>query len=126
MASGHWAFVLLAIASCREPNTPPPSPPIVLATQDGGAYEEPFDTPSGYRVPGCARSCENLRKRNCPEGITRVGEDSCYVVCRRAEETSKIDFNTSCVEKAETQEAIRACGTYRCLQPDKPDEPDGG
>ena len=45
----------------------------------------------------------------------RHGEDSCYVICQRAEGTGKIDLKTACVANASTLVLIRACGTYRCL-----------
>ena len=82
---------------------------------DGGeAYTEPFDTPTGYAAPRCADACKNLQAKRCPEATTRKGEDSCYVVCARAEATGKIDFRTDCVARAASQAAIRACRTYRC------------
>lgn len=102
--------------AAKDPNCPAP---FVIVAGDGGetdsGYDEPFDTPAGYSQPMCAAACANLRLRGCPEGTTRPGEDSCYVVCMRAEETRVIDFKTSCVAKAKTKIEIKRCGTYRCM-----------
>ena len=124
------AFALpIGVAGCREPGPVVPCPGIVTVTTDAGVwgdgdggdggsdsdeYTEPFDTPTGYSAPNCAGACRNLQTKRCPEAVTRKGEDSCYVVCQRAEATGKIDFKTVCVARATSQAAIRACGTYRC------------
>ncbi len=94
----------------------PPVAPEVIQVPDGGSFDEPPDMSSGgYAMPACARACVNLQTLGCPEAAKYPGEDSCYVVCKRAESTGKIDFNLPCVEKASTREELRACKTYRCL-----------
>lgn len=109
-------FFLPATEGCR-PARPVTAPvDVIVASEDGGVYAEPFDGPSGsYLAPQCARACANLQKRSCSDGFTRHGEDSCYVICQRAEGTGKIDLKTACVANASTLVLIRACGTYRCL-----------
>lgn len=131
------SFLLLA---CR-PTSPPPEAPIVVTEHDAGGsapvvsdgghgpadatadaspreYAEPVDGPTGYLYPACASSCLNLLRVGCPEGRPRPGEDSCYVVCKRAEMTSgRIDFKPRCIAAAHDRAAVRACGTYRCLSP---------
>lgn len=97
----------------RHADVPPKAPPIFI-NEDGGVYAEPFDVAGGYALPLCAYACANLQRRRCPDGSARSGEDSCYVVCRRAEQTGKIDLKPGCVADAGTVEAIRACGTYEC------------
>lgn len=109
-----YALVSFFVPACKE--QPPPEPPVVIIAVDGGSagWEEPADGSSGaFLNPGCAKACSNLRARGCLDGFRRPGEDSCYVVCKRAEE-SMMDLKTGCVAKAETIAAIRACGTYRC------------
>lgn len=102
----------VVIGSC----TPVHLTPEQVFPDDNGPYLEPFDAPigTGYAVPKCAQACANIQAKRCPEATTRPGEDSCYVVCSRAEATGKIDFKTQCVAAAKSQSAIRACGTYRC------------
>lgn len=87
------------------------------AADDAGIIdnEEPLDIAGGYTSPSCASACANLRRLHCPEGATRPGEDSCYVVCRRAESTrGRIDFKPRCVAAARDRTALAACETYRC------------
>lgn len=128
MARVCLASVMLVTAfACQ--NTPPaqcPEPIVIVDTTDAGRHPidygsdgglaEPFDTAGGYTSPDCAAGCTNLRRVGCAEGAARPGEDSCYVVCKRAELTrGKIDFKPRCVAAAKTREAVLACGTYRCL-----------
>lgn len=118
------------LAACLERGPAAPEPSIVDVRRcDAGAnadaaafdaaipdYDEPFDAPAGYFAPACASACANLKANRCPEGSTRPGEDSCYIVCRRAEATrGRVDFKPGCIAAAQGREAIRACGTYRCL-----------
>lgn len=87
----------------------------LATTTDGGV--EPFDVGDGYAVPACANACAMLQRLGCPEGVGRPGEDSCYVVCKRAETTrGRIDLKPSCVSAARTKDDVRSCGTYRCLE----------
>lgn len=90
---------------------------VIVTMADGGTitFEEPFDVAGGYASPDCAAACVSLRRARCSEATTRPGEDSCYVLCRRAEATrGQIDFKPRCIAAAQSREAIRACGTYRC------------
>lgn len=103
------------------PLDPPPDPfhpPDVPPTdEDGGVvtFDEPFDAPSGYASQPCADACKTLLRLKCPEGRGRPGEDTCYVVCRRAEATGgRIDFKPRCIAAAKDKAALLRCGTYRC------------
>lgn len=81
---------------------------------DGGV--EPLDGVGAYAVPQCASACANLARLRCPEGKGRAGEDSCYVVCKRAVSTrGRIDLKPECVAAAKSVSAVRACETYRCV-----------
>lgn len=78
--------------------------------------DEPFDVAGGYQTPICASACASLKANGCSEGSARPGEDSCYVLCRRAEATGgRIDLKPRCVAAARGKAAVRACGTYRCI-----------
>ena len=127
-----------AAKACPEPQVvevvvdggSPPAPKpdettVVVTLPDGGSIVlegEPFDAASGYSSPDCAAACANLarvrdatRPNGCPEAKTVPGEDSCYVVCRRAAATNgRIDFKPRCIAAAKTIATLRACGTYRC------------
>lgn len=109
-------------AKCPDPitivNPPDAGPAVVVTDADGGAapFDEPFDGAGLYTSPPCAAACANLQTLGCPEGRTRPGEDSCYIVCRRSETTAgRIDFKPRCISAARTKPSLRACGTYRCL-----------
>ena len=104
----------MVVCDCR--NQLPPEPPIVIFDGDAGAFDEPFDDVSsgGYANLRCARACARLQTLKCPDGFARPGEDSCYVTCKRAENTGKIDFHLDCVIAASSQAAVRKCGSYRC------------
>jgi hypothetical protein len=120
---------LAFVTACAAPRPDPqvvevvtdagPPPPNVVALPDGGELVlegEPFDITGGYAVPECASACTKLSQFGCPEAITRRGEDSCYVVCRRANATAgRIDFKPRCIATAKTLASLKACGTYRCL-----------
>ena len=123
-------------ACCAAP--PIVEPPIVIVplsdasapSADAGAdvsegepylYEgvtDPFDGPmvGTYAYPACAGACSMLVKHGCPDGKYVRGQDSCYTVCKRAEETKgKVDFKPACIARATSLAALKACNTYRCL-----------
>ena len=110
-------IALLCLWGCpRTPETPDASTDAgaPIADAEPGQHE-PFDAPgSTYRVPACAAACANLKRQGCPEAERQPGEDTCYVVCRKAQETGKIDFKPQCIADAKSIEAVKACGTYRC------------
>lgn len=125
--------IVIAAFACEPPPPRCPEPIVIVSTDaaapledettvivtdpDGGIteYTEPFDVAGGYASPVCASACANLLRFQCPEGKVKPGEDSCYVVCRRAEGTGgRIDFKPRCVTAARSKTAIRACRTYRC------------
>ena len=90
---------------------------VIVTDPDGGVteYTEPFDRAGGYLFPTCAAACSNMVRLTCTSARQRPGEDSCYVVCKRAEGTGgRIDLKPACLAAAKTKAAIRACGTYRC------------
>ena len=95
--------------------------PAVDATPDGGPertepWTEPYDLAGAYGAPDCASACQTLLRLSCPEGRPKPGQDSCYVVCRRAQATAgRIDFKPKCIATSKTRAQLRACGTYRCL-----------
>lgn len=107
---------LIAAAFVPACKSCPPPEHITVLVGDAGPYVEPFDTPdgAGYRNAPCAKACANLQDKSCPDGFKRPGEDSCYVVCRNAEETGKIDFHVDCIAAAKDRAAIAACHSYRC------------
>jgi hypothetical protein len=109
------AFSFMVFCNCRRDL--PPEPPFVVFVGDAGAFDEPFDDVSsgGYANPRCALACAKLQSVHCSDGFKRPGEDSCYVLCKRAEGTGKIDFNLECVLTKITVAGVRECGTYRCL-----------
>ena len=129
------AIAVLALLACARPTWPEPAIAVtntdagqpVSPTIDGSVlaqvpdtgtpdYAEPFDVAGGYAVPICASACANLLRHTCPEGQHRPCEDSCYIVCKRAEGTrGRLDFKPRCVTAAADKAAIRACGTYRCM-----------
>ena len=117
--------IAITLAGCHEPPKCPDAitvverdggtTTVVVTGPDGGVIEEPFDVAGGYASPECAAACTTLQRVGCPEARTRPGEDSCYVVCKRAEATrGRIDFKPRCVAAARTREAVLACGTYEC------------
>lgn len=122
---------ITGLTSCGQPAPRCPDPITIVTTTDAGAEladsaarpaqpdggDEPFDLAgTSYSSPPCASACTNLKRLGCPEGAGRPGEDSCYVVCRRAEATrGKIDFKPACIGAATNRYQLRACGTYRCL-----------
>jgi hypothetical protein len=127
-----------AASACGSTQPPPVTPgpvtpvPIVIVS-DGAAPQpesledagrvvivvdgtDPPDAPNGsYTLPKCASACSHLRALRCSDGTSRPGEDSCYVVCKRAEGSGKIDFHLDCVNTAKTIAAVRLCHSYRCL-----------
>lgn len=108
------------IGGCRKEGADkPPEPPVIVVIVDAGAdadYVEPTDTPAGgYSVPDCNAACVNLRKLGCEDGYRRPGEDTCYIVCKRAQTSGVMDFKPKCVASKTTIEGVRSCGTYRCL-----------
>ena len=121
------ALLALAIASlsaCERPAACPCPDSVVTVVPldpsgDGGTIEpddEPFDIAGGYSTPVCLEACLNLKRLGCPEARNRPGEDSCYVVCRRAESTNKhVSFRPDCIAAAKDKRALLACNTYRCL-----------
>lgn len=121
---GFIALCCLAsffLDGCKKTDTTPPDATVVVIVADGGTptdtWDEPTDGPGAtYLSPLCAKACINLRKLECLDGYRRPGEDSCYVVCKRAEGTGKIDFHTQCIIDARDLAGVRACGTYRCLK----------
>jgi hypothetical protein len=123
---GVIVAVILAgffLPACCKPCAYPPEPPVVVIDVDGGnaltdagEYQEPFDTAGAYLVPACASACSTLRRVGCEDGFSRPGEDTCYIVCKRAQLSGVMDFKPACVTAATSKEAVRACGTYRCLR----------
>jgi hypothetical protein len=109
------AVAITLVCSCRRDL--PPEPPFVVFDGDGGAFDEPFDDLSsgGYSNHRCALVCAKLQSVKCSDGFKRPGEDSCYVVCKRAEDSGRIDFRLDCVLTKVTVAGVRECGTYRCL-----------
>lgn len=108
-----------ATIACERPAACPESvimivtPDASIAAQDPD--DEPFDLPGGYASPVCLDACLNLKRQGCPEGVPRPGEDSCYIVCRRAQATGgRVDFRPACVAAASNRTEIQACKTYRC------------
>ena len=143
IACAQIALVILgacAAKPCPEPHVvevivdagpPQPAPrpddetTVIVTLPDGGSIVlegEPFDAVGGYSSPDCAAACANLARvrdaahpNGCPEAKAAAGEDSCYVVCRRAAATNgRIDFKPRCIAAAKTIATLRACGTYRC------------
>ncbi len=106
--------LLVFACETKPPEPVVPQPPLIVG--DGGAFDEPFDNASsgGYLQPKCAKACANLQTLKCPDGFRREGEDSCYVVCRRATESGKIDFKLDCVIAAKSQDEVRSCKSYQC------------
>ncbi len=112
-------FVIGALVACRPSRTePPPYTPMPLdpgAIADAGLPEPPDLSDGGFAAPACANACANLLRLNCGEGRVRPGEDSCYLVCKRAESTEgRVDFKPACIASAPDVNALRACKTYRC------------
>lgn len=113
-------ILLLALAAiaCDRPAACPES--VVMVVSDAAAAaqdpdDEPFDIAGGYSTPTCLEACLNLKRHGCPEGTSRPGEDSCYIVCRRSEATNgRVNFKPACVAAAKDVTEIRACKTYRC------------
>lgn len=113
-----FVFASFIATGCRKEGTYPPEPPVVVIVVDGGGqdYDEPFDAPGGYVVPECAAACATLRALDCEDGFRRPGEDTCYVLCKRAQLSGVMDFKPGCVAGKTSKAAVRSCGTYRCLR----------
>jgi len=102
---------------------PPPKAPV-----DGGdsAADAPAPGPSdpeagfedadGARPrSACRHACEAMRRFGCPEGAPLDGGDSCEAVCEHAESSGKFALKPACIADAGSRDAVRACGTVRCL-----------
>lgn len=91
------------------------NPTVTVSDAGTDSDAEPPDGPAGtYKVPDCQKACIKLGEIGCPEAIRKAGEDSCYVVCKRAQESGKFDFKPACIAKARDKSSVLACGTYRC------------
>jgi len=99
-------LVLVGFFACREPNCPD-SVVIIQPSTDAATDGE-------VKVPACGEACVQLAKLGCPEATPKQGEESCYVVCARAEETKRFSLKPACIAKAATVDEARACGTVRC------------
>ena len=64
-------------------------------------------TPSTEDV--CSRACAAMESLECPEAETKEGA-SCVLWCRRYHGPGYMPPWADCVAKAETVEAVRACG----------------
>ena len=121
----------LAITACCA-TTRCPESIVIVTTPDSGVIPAPSTTPdppadadteppddggSGSTSASiCESACRNLATHRCPEAVTRPGEDSCVVVCQRAQATrGRIDLKPRCIAAAKSRAAILACGTYRCM-----------
>ena len=116
------AIAALGLVACDRPPVCPES--VVMVVSDAGSKEgqnpdpegEPFDLPGGYSSPVCLEACLNLKRLGCPEGVSRPGEEACYIVCRRSESTNgRVNFRPACIAAAKNKSEILACKTYRCL-----------
>ena len=95
---------------------PTPNPDPASADASADASTEPLDDSDSTSASICAAACRNLATYRCPEAVTRPGEDSCVIVCQRAETTrGRIDLKPRCIAAAKSRAAILACGTYRCM-----------
>lgn len=107
-------LILVGFFACREPNCP--DAVVVIQPADAGlpgdAGEEQLD--GTKKISPCGDACVQLAKLGCPESTPKPGEESCYVVCARAEETKRFSLKPTCIAKAATVAEVRACGTVRC------------
>lgn len=104
-------LILVGFFACREPNCPDSI--VVIQPPDAGlADAEELD---GTKKPSaCGDACVQLAKLGCPESTPKPGEESCFIVCTRAEETKRFSLKPACIAKAATVAEVRACGTVRC------------
>jgi len=95
---------VVAMAGCPQPVVPPPpndadaTTPEPIPSLDAETDEATHAT--------CLQFCAHLAIIPCPEGK----DPACEQVCTRVRATGLTNLHESCVLRAKTADAVRACG----------------
>ncbi len=108
---------MLTIGACCA--TPPPKPVqtvvVRCSDEDSGGIGEVSDEASLINMGSpCAVSCRSLDMLGCPEAKKLEGGKTCYETCIDILPVS--NYNTDCVVRAKTVDAVRKCPMVKCLK----------
>ena len=101
---------LACLMACYAPSVAPPLAPSVEPAPAGGVEDG-----ADGDYPVCTAACVRLRALRCPEGQPEPGGKTCTRLCVDAERSRKFALKPGCVSVAMTVDAVRACGSVRCL-----------
>jgi hypothetical protein len=96
------AFLVALLVAC--PTKPVPITPDAM---DAGLDEA--------HPSVCRAMCAHLTVMGCPEG--KDGGSECMAACENVQASGHFDLKPSCVAAASDIDAIRQCGTVRCVRP---------